>query len=309
MKVGFYYSHEKDWKHHKRQNKDLNPIPEKYVTFAKRQITELLTQYGKIDLIWYDTPVHNHEDFNKMCAGLIRKHQPECIINGRIGNGLGDYKNIGDRSIVDPGMEGYMESIMTMRLNWGYDKNDDFWLLGSYYNSDATHILYSPYLIDFKMRASLTKFSGYYMHPISNFLVRGYFQYVKVSDGNEGNDFLFRVGKYFNPDLSAGYEFWYSNFKYVGADSPLYYSPENFNSHSLWFDYDLEKDAVAKLIIGGKVGYVPKDDFVSMEGHIDIFYRFTPQLSLNGNLSAGNTSREASDYSYFSASLAVYWGF
>ncbi len=127
MKVGFYYSHEKDWKHHTRQNKDINPIPEKYVTFAKRQITELLTQYGKIDLIWYDTPVHNHEDFNKMCAGLIRKHQPECIINGRIGNGLGDYKNIGDRSIVDPGMKGYMESIMTMRLNWGYDKNDDFW--------------------------------------------------------------------------------------------------------------------------------------------------------------------------------------
>jgi len=127
MKVGFYYSHEKDWKHHRRQNKDPNPIPEKYVTFAKRQITELLTQYGKIDLIWYDTPVHTHEDFNRMCAGLIRKYQPECIINGRIGNGLGDYKNIGDRAIVDPGLAGYMESIMTMRVNWGFDKNDDYW--------------------------------------------------------------------------------------------------------------------------------------------------------------------------------------
>ncbi|MEN8250869.1 MAG: alpha-L-fucosidase, partial [Bacteroidota bacterium] len=127
MKVGFYYSHEKDWMHHARQARDTNPLPEEYVKFAERQITELLTQYGKIDLIWYDTPVNDHEDFNKMCAGLIRKHQPECIINGRIGNGLGDYKNIGDRSIVDPGMAGYMESIMTMRLNWGYDKNDDFW--------------------------------------------------------------------------------------------------------------------------------------------------------------------------------------
>lgn len=127
MKVGFYYSHEKDWTHHARQNRDANPLPDKYVNFAKKQITELLTNYGKIDLIWYDTPVNTHEEFNKMCAGLVRKYQPECIINGRIGNGLGDYKNIGDRSIVDPGLTGYMESIMTMRLNWGYDSNDDFW--------------------------------------------------------------------------------------------------------------------------------------------------------------------------------------
>lgn len=127
MKVGFYYSHEKDWTHHKRQTRNPNAIPEKYVDFAKKQITELLTQYGKIDLIWYDTPVNAHKEFNIMCAELVRKYQPECIINGRIGNDLGDYKNIGDRAIVDPGMAGYMESIMTMRLNWGYDKNDDFW--------------------------------------------------------------------------------------------------------------------------------------------------------------------------------------
>jgi len=127
MKVGFYYSHEKDWMHHTRRQRDLNPLPDKYVSFVKKQITELLTKYGKIDLIWFDTPVNEHEDFNKMCAELVRKYQPECIINGRIGNGLGDYKNIGDRSIVDPGQAGYMESIMTMRLNWGYDKNDDFW--------------------------------------------------------------------------------------------------------------------------------------------------------------------------------------
>lgn len=127
MKIGFYYSHEKDWMHHKRQQQNLKEIPEEYISFAKRQITELLTQYGKIDLIWFDTPVNAHKEFNKMCAGLVRKYQPECIVNGRIGNGLGDYKNIGDRVIVNPGTAGYMESIMTMRLNWGYDKNDDFW--------------------------------------------------------------------------------------------------------------------------------------------------------------------------------------
>ena len=127
MKVGFYYSHEKDWTNHVKKASDKKPLSKEYIEFAKKQITELLTQYGKIDLIWFDTPVSQHKEFNKMCAGLVRKYQPECIINGRIGNGLGDYKNIGDRTVVDPGLSGYMESIMTMRLNWGYDNNDDCW--------------------------------------------------------------------------------------------------------------------------------------------------------------------------------------
>ncbi len=127
MRVGFYYSHEKDWFNHARTQKNYGPVPAEYEAFAKAQIEELFTQYGRIDLIWFDTPMKEHEAFNRECAALVRKLQPECIINGRIGNGLGDYKNIGDRAIVDPGTAGYMESIMTMRLNWGYDRNDDFW--------------------------------------------------------------------------------------------------------------------------------------------------------------------------------------
>jgi alpha-L-fucosidase len=127
IRVGFYYSHEKDWFNHSRTTRDTGPLPEKYKTYVKTQIKELFTQYGQIDLIWFDTPVKEHEEFNRECAEMVRKLQPDCIVNGRIGNNLGDYKNIGDRAIVDPGETGYMESIMTMRLNWGYDKNDDFW--------------------------------------------------------------------------------------------------------------------------------------------------------------------------------------
>jgi len=127
MRVGFYYSHEKDWTHHAKLNRDTKPLTEKYKTFVKTQVTELFTNYGQIDLIWFDTPVAEHEAFNRECAMLVRKLQPNCIINGRIGNDLGDYKNIGDRAIVDPGLAGYMESIMTMRVNWGYDKNDNYW--------------------------------------------------------------------------------------------------------------------------------------------------------------------------------------
>jgi alpha-L-fucosidase len=127
LKVGFYYSHEKDWWHHARQTRDLEPLTQTYKDMVKTHLRELFTNYGRIDLIWFDTPVPQHEAFNRECAAMVRELQPHCIINGRIGNDLGDYRNIGDRAIVDPGETGYFESIMTMRLNWGYDRNDDYW--------------------------------------------------------------------------------------------------------------------------------------------------------------------------------------
>ncbi|MEN8230983.1 MAG: alpha-L-fucosidase, partial [Bacteroidota bacterium] len=127
MKVGFYYSHEKDWFHHAKNMRDRRPLSQDYIKLAETQLRELLTRYGKIDILWFDTPVNEHVEFNRLCAALVRKYQPECIISGRIGNNLGDYQNFGDRQVIDPGKEGYLESIMTMRLNWGYDQNDSYW--------------------------------------------------------------------------------------------------------------------------------------------------------------------------------------
>lgn len=127
MKVGFYYSHEKDWFHHIKKSSDQSSLSEEYIKLVKTQLTELLTKYGKIDVLWFDTPAKEHIEFNRLCASLVRNYQPECIINGRLGNGLGDYQNFGDREVIEPGKKGYKESIMTTRLNWGYDRNDDFW--------------------------------------------------------------------------------------------------------------------------------------------------------------------------------------
>ncbi|ALJ04463.1 hypothetical protein APS56_04605 [Pseudalgibacter alginicilyticus] len=127
IRVGLYYSHEKDWYHHVRLRNDTSPIKESYKKLVKTQIEELLTNYGQIDLIWFDMGISAHKEFNQMCYDLVRKLQPNCIISSRIGNGLGDYKNLGDRELVNPGMNEYVESIMTMRLNWGFDKNDKNW--------------------------------------------------------------------------------------------------------------------------------------------------------------------------------------
>jgi len=127
MMVGFYYSHNKDWFHNTPRREVSRPQSMDYKEFVMIQLKELLTQYGKIDIIWFDTPNRQNIEFNQACAAMVRKYQPQCIINGRIGNELGDYVSGGDRAVVEPGKPGYKESIMTMRLNWGYDRNDDFW--------------------------------------------------------------------------------------------------------------------------------------------------------------------------------------
>jgi len=128
MLVGFYYSHKADWFHNAGSRRQASrPQSMDYLEFVKIQLKELLTQYGKIDILWFDTPSRENIEFNKSCAAMVRKYQPECIINGRIGHNLGDYVSGGDRAVVEPGKQGYKESIMTMRLNWGYDRNDDFW--------------------------------------------------------------------------------------------------------------------------------------------------------------------------------------
>jgi predicted Zn-dependent protease len=146
-----------------------------------------------------------------------------------------------------------------------YQIPDTLNITATYLNSDAAIVLYSPYLIDLtiddnRLFASLYKIQGKYTHK-KQWQLSGSFQYVSVSDNNEGNDFMFRAGKYFENDMIAGYEYFYSNFKFVDDFSPFYYSPEGFESHSLWADFIIEKNKTADISIGGLIGYVPENDF------------------------------------------------
>ena len=54
---------------------------------------------------------------------LIERLQPHCLINSRIGNGLGDYRIIEQKLMneIDPKP---WEACLTMGANWGYNKYD-----------------------------------------------------------------------------------------------------------------------------------------------------------------------------------------
>ena len=162
IRVGLYYSlldwHHKDYPHYKdmyhpmRDNKDYDGYKynfDNYINYMHEQIKELCTNYGKIDMMWFD---FSYGDMNgekwqaTKLMEMVRKYQPDIIIDNRLevsGEGFGsiatnnptaysgDY--ISPEQIIPPngffdecGNEVLWEACITMNDNWGYtsfDKN------------------------------------------------------------------------------------------------------------------------------------------------------------------------------------------
>jgi len=94
---------------------------------AKPQITELLTQYGPVGLIWFDTPVAITRDQSLALRDLVHRLQPDCLVNGRVGHDVGDYGSLGDNQIPVGRVAGDWETPATLNDTWGYRKNDHNW--------------------------------------------------------------------------------------------------------------------------------------------------------------------------------------
>ncbi len=94
------------------------------------QVTEILTKYGDIDLIWFDTPADISAEQSRELYGLVKKYQPNCLINSRIGYLPGvkfDYASAGDNEINAEKTEGLFEVPATMNDTWGFKYYDDNW--------------------------------------------------------------------------------------------------------------------------------------------------------------------------------------
>ncbi|HTR43511.1 MAG TPA: alpha-L-fucosidase [Pseudomonadales bacterium] len=139
LKFGVYYSLGRDWadpdvptKNGYRSNTWDYPDESKKVFskyFARKvkpQITELLTHYGPIDVIWFDTPEEISAAESKELVELIHQLQPNCIINSRVGHGLGDY-NVSEQKIPGTASIQPWETCMTLNGHWAYFKGDEKW--------------------------------------------------------------------------------------------------------------------------------------------------------------------------------------
>ena len=81
LKLGYYYS-PVDWYHpdYRTDNHD------RYIEFLHGQLREICTNYGKIDIIWFDGLGGKPKDWDsENLIKMIRKLQPHVIINNRAG--------------------------------------------------------------------------------------------------------------------------------------------------------------------------------------------------------------------------------
>ena len=127
LRIGFYHSL-MDWHHPDGARCATDEAARRrFVDYIHGQIRELLTQYGKIDILWYDVawPLDaagwESEKMNEMVFGL----QPDIIVNNR--NRLpGDFSTPEQR--IQAEKEGRAwEACMTLNQSWGYHAADDDW--------------------------------------------------------------------------------------------------------------------------------------------------------------------------------------
>ena len=131
---GFYYSQMLDWTTPgadggPRVDHEGNPntFEDYYRTKCLPQIEEITTRYGDLELIWFDMPGVTLEQYARDIVQVVRRNQPNALISGRIGYGLGDYETHGDSEIPLRNIEGVWESIDMTNDSWGYSWYDTHW--------------------------------------------------------------------------------------------------------------------------------------------------------------------------------------
>lgn len=102
LKFGLYFSLI-DW--HYPQASPISSHNSDYITpehhaYNKKQVTELLTNYGPISELWFDMGSQNAAQ-SKELRDLVHQLQPNCLVSSRIGNDMGDFTVMGDNQEPD----------------------------------------------------------------------------------------------------------------------------------------------------------------------------------------------------------------
>ena len=136
MKLGFYYSQAQDWCHPggDAHYGKWDPVQEEgnfadYIkTIAVPQVKEILSNYGDVAVLWWDTPTKNMTRKNADLLLPLIALQPGIITNNRLG---GNYH--GDTETPEQAIPGTdytnrdWETCMTMNDTWGYKSYDHNW--------------------------------------------------------------------------------------------------------------------------------------------------------------------------------------
>ena len=133
LKLGFYYSQDQDWHDPDGSRNDWDFVEEEkdFAAYLERkvkpQVRELLTQYGPVGLIWFDTPYTISREHSVELRDFVHRLQPDCLVSGRIGNDVGDYGSLGDNQIPAGRVRADYETPATLNDTWGFKSTDHNW--------------------------------------------------------------------------------------------------------------------------------------------------------------------------------------
>ncbi|KAA2240628.1 alpha-L-fucosidase [Chitinophaga agrisoli] len=127
---------------------DLQKYPERWEQFKKytyNQIEELMTGYGKLDILWLDggwvrprktqtkesatwgkTPPQDQDIDMAGIASMARKHQPGLIVVDRAVHGPFENYRTPEQQIPEKPLSYPWETCMTMANSWSYVPNDKY---------------------------------------------------------------------------------------------------------------------------------------------------------------------------------------
>jgi len=143
IRLCFYYSQAQDWHapggagHWEDAPTDgrnwhaYNRTPAEFAAYledvVKPNVRELLSNYGPIGLIWFDTPVAITREQSEELRDLVHELQPGCLVSGRVGHDVGDYGSMGDNQIPVGRVQGDWETPATLNDTWGFKSWDHNW--------------------------------------------------------------------------------------------------------------------------------------------------------------------------------------
>ena len=134
LKLGLYYSQAQDWNHPGgatpggKWDKAQAGNFDKYLReIAVPQVREILTKYGPVAVLWFDSPYEMNRERANLFLPLLEL-QPGILFNNRLGGEYaGDFETPEQGLPENAAADRDWEVCMTMNDTWGYKSTDHHW--------------------------------------------------------------------------------------------------------------------------------------------------------------------------------------
>lgn len=120
LRFGLYYS-QPNWQHPDAFTPDRH---DRYLAYLKQQVTELCSNYGQLDIFWFDGLGKSAKDYDgEALVKIIRGLQPNITINNR--TGLPEDHDTPEQRVGKYQDSRPWESCITICRQWAWKPNDD----------------------------------------------------------------------------------------------------------------------------------------------------------------------------------------